>query len=182
MIYYESQNKYLIENTKIVLSDFKNDYLKLLEIVKEKEREITLLDENLKKSKDINFVLQDRLLSINVLEKKISVLDEKFQKDAEKLKRDYDSNIKRHFHEIKNDPIFVHKLRENENKISELEKKVIIENLEKSNLIGSYEGKMNKLRKNNKSLQIKNFDISKQLIDTNQIIIDQKKDSYLSSK
>ena len=181
VVYYENQNAFLLENTKNLLNDFKGDYVKLMEIVKEKEREINLLDEDLKHSKDANFVLQDRLFSINVLEKKIEVLDEKFQKDAQKLKRDYENSIKKHFQEIKNDPIFKDTIVENENLIKSLQKKFVNETLEKSKLMEAYENKINQLRKNNKSLQIKNYDISKQLIDSNNIIIDKKKEDSLSA-
>ena len=114
LIYHENQNQYLLDKTKSFINESKNDFTKLLEIVKEKEREINLLDEDLKRKKDNIFVLQDKLLSINVLEKKITTLDEKYIKDAEKSKLEYENNLKKHFNFVQNDPIFTHKIKENE--------------------------------------------------------------------
>jgi len=180
--YQETQNKYLLYSTKALLSDYKSDYIKLIEILKEKDREILLKNNDLKLKKDSIFLLQDRLLSVNVLEKKITILDEKFTKDTEKLKENYDKNLKKHYFSVKNDPLFNHKIKENTKEIGILQKKIVNESLEKSRIIGDYERKMGNLKKNNKNLMIENYDISKQLSRVISVKIDDKKEDYLFLK
>lgn len=180
--YYENQNKFLLSQMKRIFSDFKQDYLKLLEIVKEREREIVILDEDLKKKRENIFSLQEQLLSINVLEKKINVLDDKYQKDVVKLKEEYDNNLKKHFATVQRDPIFTHKLKEKEDEIHDLEKKFLRSNLDKSRIVEQYERKLQNLQKNHRSLLLKNFDISKQLIEKEGLKADEQKNTYKHTK
>ena len=153
-----------------------------MEILKEKDREILVINSDLRRKNDIIFVLQDRLLSINVLEKKIGCLDEKFQKDSVKLKENYDISLKKHYNSVKNDPLFTHKITENTQEIDVLQKKIVKESLEKSRIIGDFERKMGVLTKNFKNLQIENFDISKQLSGATYMKIDEKKEDFLAGR
>lgn len=182
MSYYEKQNSYLLNKIKSIFKEFKHDYSKLLKIVKEKEREIIILDQDLKKKKENIFSLEDRLLSINILEKKINVIDEKYQRDIEKMKEEYEANIKNHFAEVQKDPYFNYKIKEKEDKVSELKSKILNENLDKSRLIGNYERTINNLQKNNRSLQIRNNEMIKQLTNYKNINVENLKESYLNEK
>lgn len=125
----------LIEKTQSNLLEAKDEYMKLMEFVNSKDFEIEQLQFNSENQKNVIQSLEERLLSIFVLEYKIKNLDQENKKKIEKMKREYEEIIKKlkfskspAMQEDK-DHLIYKKKQENENKF--IERK--IKDLEKTN-------------------------------------------------
>lgn len=150
----------LIEKTQTNLLEAKDEYMKLMEFVNSKDFEIEQLQFNNENQKNVIQSLEERLLSIFVLEYKIKNLDQENKKKLEKTKREYEEIIKKlkfskspDIQENKDNLIFKKK-QENESKI--IEKK--IKNLEKTNQKLKNEISVVKVS-SGKEIQGKNFQI-----------------------
>jgi DNA repair exonuclease SbcCD ATPase subunit len=100
----ETQNKVLIEKTNHAIKDFKEDYTKLIDVVKDKENDIKELAKQLTKKDDMIQSLEERLLAIFVYEHKIKTLDSKYKKETSKLVTEYETKLKDLTDLQKNDP------------------------------------------------------------------------------
>lgn len=90
----ERQNKLILQKTNDVLSEWKSDYLKLIDVLKEKDKNLMNYQQELEAKKTKIFNLQDRLISINILETKIQALEKNYDKEKEKMIKKYDQIVK----------------------------------------------------------------------------------------
>lgn len=126
----------LFEKTRTHLLDAKEEYLKLMEFVRGKDYEIEKLANSNDKQKDLIQSLEERLLSIVVLEYKMKNLDLENQKNLDKTKKDYETSLNKFIltHKLStsssNKEINeVQKMKEAEKKLAEIK----IKELEKNN-------------------------------------------------
>jgi len=85
--------KNLIEKTQAHLTEAKDEYLKVMDLVNNKEWEIEQLAHNNDNQKNVIQSLEERLLSIVVLEYKIKNLDSEHKKKLEKVKNECDRKL-----------------------------------------------------------------------------------------
>lgn len=90
----EKQNKLILQKTNDVLNEWKLDYIKLIDVLKEKEKNLEIYQEEIDQKKHKIFNLEDKLISISILEKKIQFLQENFQRETQKISQKYEHKIK----------------------------------------------------------------------------------------
>lgn len=154
----------LIEKTKGHLFEAKEEYMKLMDFVSRKDFEIGQLQTNNDNQKNVIQSLEERILSIFVLEYKIKNLDQENQKKTEKLKREYEEIIRKlkfvKSPTLEGNNVALSKSYETENKIKE-EK---IKNLEK--LTEKLKYRITNINENS-SKQIQNKDVQIQNLKEN---------------
>lgn len=90
-----SHQKNLISKTQTHLNEAKEEYLKVLDLVRNKDLEIEQLRTNNEHQKDLVQSLEERLLSIVVLEYKIKNLDQEHTKKVEKVKNECQRQVEK---------------------------------------------------------------------------------------
>ena len=141
----EKQNKLLLQKTSGILLDWKSDYVKLIDVLHEKEKNLSSCQREITDKKNRIFGLEDRLISISILEKKIRMMHENYEKLTKKLVVSYEAKIKEASDPYRISPNLVRFSHENDEKIekfeisnSELTKKVtktaIIQGLKEKDL------------------------------------------------
>ena len=120
----EKQNKLIIDQTKKVVNDFRVDYQKLLEVLREKEGEIKQYEKEMSKKSEQIYFQEEKLLSLYVLEHKLQMIGITNQRDMQKLKNDYENRIKDASDNYKQNPNLVLINKEYDKKFKELQKEL----------------------------------------------------------
>ena len=90
----ERQNKLILQKTNDILQEWKGDYIKVIDVLKEKEKNLEICQTEIEHKKNKIFTLEERLISISILEKKIKFLKEEFDRDTKKLVNTYEIKLK----------------------------------------------------------------------------------------
>lgn len=117
----QANDKYLTGRFEEEILSYKNDYKKLLSMLKEKEEDIIGLNKTIEEKEDAIASLHDKLLSVVVLEHKIKEIDKKSKNEIEKNNNKWSQKIK----EIENtrsySPNFFHRINDYEENKKKLE-------------------------------------------------------------
>lgn len=117
----QANDKYLVARFDEEILSYKNDYKKLLSMLKEKEEDIIGLNRTIEEKEDVIASLHDKLLSVVVLEHKIQEIDKKSKNEIEKNNHKWSQKIK----EIENtrsySPNFFQRINNYENNKKKLE-------------------------------------------------------------
>ena len=109
---YENNSKLVAKQCEETIAAYKKDYIKLLNIVKEKEQDIDFLRKEVTHQEEIAASYHDKLLSVVVLEHKIKELDKKFQNDLSKNNESNERKIKEIANTRQFNPNFFKKVKE----------------------------------------------------------------------
>jgi hypothetical protein len=144
----ERQNKLILQKTNDVLLEWKNDYVKVIDVLKEKEKNLQVCHQEIELKKIKIFNLEDKLVSISILEKKIKYLKEEFDRDTKKLINNYEIRLKEVGDPYKMAPNLVNYHHE---KMSDLKKVEVKNNEVQRDMIKT----INRQQEKEKSLELK---------------------------
>lgn len=119
----ECQNKLLLQKTNEILSEWKNDFTKLIDVVKEKEKNIEFYEMEMVKKKFKIESLEDRLISVSIFEKKIKFLQENFDRETQKMIKIYENKLKEISDPYKIAPNLIKFKEEKESEVLKIEMK-----------------------------------------------------------
>ncbi len=117
----EKQNKLLLSKTNDILLEWKSDNIKLIDVLKEKEKIIQTLESEIAAKKNRILALEDRLISISILEKKIRTMHENYEKNTKNLVFSYETKIKEASDPYRISPNLLRFSHENDEKIEKYE-------------------------------------------------------------
>ena len=166
------QQKTLIDKSKSNISDLKEEYYRLLDLLDFKDNNLVELKKEIASQKENIRTLEEKLLSILVLEHKIKNINGDYQKEIDQLKQKLEltSSTKINFDKAEN-------IRKAENAMK-FKKQIEAEKKAKNNLEIVKEKKENFFKNN---LRIKDEIIqglNQYLVDVKEKLVDYKKENY----
>lgn len=90
----EKQNKLILQKTNEILIEWKNDYAKVFEVLRDKQKNIELYETEIEQKKSRIFSLEDKLLSVPILETKMKYLRDEFDRETKKMVGSYEAKLK----------------------------------------------------------------------------------------
>lgn len=117
------------------INSYKKDYVKLLSILKEKDADMSVIRKKLDEKDDQIASLNDKLLSVIVLEHKIKKIDQKFKNDLDKNNEMFNSKIKEIENTRKFNPNFFKRINDYENSKRKLENSLLVKNLKNNSIL-----------------------------------------------
>ena len=174
----EKQNKLLLQKTNEILMEWKNDYVKLIDVLKEKEKTLESCQAEIEHKKNKIYTLEDRLISISILEKKIKTLHELNERDTAKLINNYELKIKEVSDPYRVSPNLVKFQIEKESEIYQKDRKTYETQKELIKAINIQKQKEKELQIKFKKMKLDSDMKSAEILKLKEKLSEQNKDSY----